>query len=142
MGDVSGIQQAKKWIYDSLIANADIAADLGTRTYADAAPSPRPSRYILYNTQAASHRNAVGHAREATSALFQIRTVTTGAPTAADRKIAKRIEDIFQAANNQSSGDYRFSSICEDEIDRPEYDSTNQRYHNLGQMVRVWITPV
>lgn len=143
MGDISEIQQAKKWIYDSLLANSDIAAAVSTRIYADYVPEPPADRtfpYCLYDVLAAPARQGLGHNRLQTVGKFQIRVVIEGRPNAAARKLGKRVDDVFQNASNVLSGDYYFSSIQDQEIDRHEHDAgTDKHYHNLGGIYDVFI---
>lgn len=142
-GDISEIQQAKKWIYDSLLANTDIAAAVSHRIYADYVPEPPADRvfpYCLFNVLAAPARQGLGHNRLQTVGKFQIRVVIEGRPNAAARKVGKRIDDVFQNAGNVLSGDYYFSSIQDQEVDRSELDSaTGKHYHNLGGIYNVYI---
>ena len=141
--DVSEIQQAKKWIYDSLVANSDIAAAVGTRVYDSYVPEPPANRtfpYCLFDLLAAPARQGLGHNRLQTVGKFQIRVVIEGRPNAVARKIGKRIDDVFQNAGNVLSGDYYFSSIQDQEVDRSEFDSaTGKHYHNLGGIYDVFI---
>lgn len=141
--DVSELQQAKKWIYDSLLANSEIAAVVSTRIYDGYVPEPPASRvfpYCLFDLLAAPARQGLGHHRLQTVGKFQIRVVIEGRPDATTRKVGKRIDDVFQAAGNVVSGDYYFSSIQDQEIDRPEFDSaTGKHYHNLGGIYDVYI---
>ena len=136
MGDVSEIQAAKKWIYDSLVANVDIAAAVSTRIFADYVPEPPANRvfpYCLFNLLDDHAVRGLGHYRSQSNAKFQIRVVIQGRPNAAARKIGKRIDDIFQNAESVPSGDYFFSSVQDKEVDRPEHDlATGTYYHNLG----------
>lgn len=136
--DVTEVQQAKKWIYDKLSANVDIAAAVGTNILTRV-PTPRPARYILYNYMAGSDIRGVGKNRQATSALFQIRQVNIGHPDATARLVDKRLDNVLQLTADDLSGDYYFSANREDPVDRPEYDAANVLYSNLGGLYRVWI---
>ena len=138
MADVTGVQQAKKWIYDKLSANVDIAAAVGTNIFTST-PNPRPTRYILYNFMGGSDIKAVGKNREATSALFQVRQVNQGTPDATARLVDKRLDDILQLTADDLSGDFYFSADRESPVDRPEYDAANVLYSNVGGLYRVWI---
>lgn len=140
MGDVSEIQECKNWIYDKLSANSEITAIVGARIFADHYPGARTFPYILFNKMDDSDIKGIGRNRLANSALFQVRAVCEGAPNADAKKVGKRIDDILQVQANQLSGEFYFSSERTGEIDRPEYDSANQRYHNLGGFFRIWIT--
>lgn len=142
MGNVTEVQQAKKWIYDKLSANADITTAVGTSIFADSVPTPRPTRYILYNLMAATDVDGLGTNRIITSALFQVRGVNTGTPDTTARLLDKRIDDVLQVQVSQLSGEFYYSSRRESVVDRPEYDAANVRYHNLGGLYRVWIARV
>jgi len=142
VADVTEIQEAKNWIHDVLAANSDITTAVGTRIFADHYPGAASDRlypYVLYNTMAAPDRRGLGHRRIGTGALFQVRAVCEGAPNAAAKLVGKRIDDVLQVQNRQLSGDFYFSSVRDSEIDRPEYDSANKRYHNLGGLYQVWV---
>jgi len=72
--------------------------------------------------------------------VVQIRAVIEGRPNAVARKLGKRIDDVFQNASNVPSGDYYFSSIQDQEVDRSEFDAaTGKHYHNLGGIYDVFI---
>lgn len=142
MGDFSEIQEAKNWIYDKLSANADITAVVGTRIFADHYPGTRVFPYVLYNTMSDTDLKGVGRNRIANDALFQVRCVCQGAPSADAKKVGKRIDDVLQNQANQLSGEFYFSSERAGEVDRPEFDATNTRYHNLGGLYRVWIAKI
>jgi len=143
MADVTAIQQAKKWIYDSLAADTALVAILSTRIYADRVPPAPAFPYVLYNLMAGTDIQGVGTQREASSAIFQIRVVTYGAPDTNARKADYRIDQVFSAAKNVLSGDFRYTSWRSDTIDRAEYDQlANKQYHNLGGLYRVWIQSV
>lgn len=143
MGDISEIQQAKKWIYDSLHADTYIESQVGTRIYPDYVPEPPTDRtfpYCLFDVLDASSVRGVGHYRSQINAKFQVRVVIEGRPDAAARKMGKRIDDIFQNAGNVLSGDYYFSSVQDKEVNRPEQDtSTGKHYYNLGGIYDVYI---
>jgi len=143
MGDISEIQQAKKWIYDSLHAETYIESQVGTRIYADFVPEPPANRvyhYIIYNFMGGLDVDALGTSRLLSQPLFQIRVVNDGRPTAVTRKIDKRIDEVFQNAVYQLSGDWYFSARREQPIDRPEFDaSTGKHYANIGGLYRLYI---
>lgn len=140
MADVTAIQEAKNWIFDSLSADSALVAIVSTRIYADRVPASPTFPYVLFNTMAGSDIQAVGTVREATSALFQVRVVTFGSPDANARKADYRIDQVLGYAKNVLSGDFYFTSWRTDTVDRPEYDQLQQRqYHNLGGLYRVWI---
>jgi hypothetical protein len=143
--EVGEIQEAKNWIRDVLAANSDITAAVSTRIFADHYPgsaSDRTYPYILYNTMAATDVQGLGTTRQSTDALFQVRAVCQGAPNSTAKLLDKRINDVLQLAVHQQSGDYYFSARRVQAVDRPEYDSASNRYHNLGGIFRVWISAV
>ena len=143
MGDISEVQAAKKWIYDSLVANVDIAAAVVTRVYADYVPEPPANRvfpYVLFNFMGGIDVDALGTSRLLSQPLFQVRVVCEGRPTAAVRKVDKRIDGVLQNAVYQPSGDYYFSARREQPIDRPELDTATGKYYaNLGGLYRLYI---
>lgn len=143
MGNVSEIQEAKKWIYDSLAANSDITSAIGTRIYADYNPRSVPERtfpYILFNFIAGIDVDALGTARLLSQPLFQVRLVTEGYPTSSDRLVEKRIDDVLQVASYDASGDWYFSARREQPVDRTEIDvDTGKHYHNIGGLYRLYI---
>lgn len=143
MGDVSEIQQAKKWIYDSLSANSDIAAAVATRIYDSYVPEPPANRtfpYVLFNFMGGADVDALGTNRLLSQPLFQVRVVCEGRPNATVRKVDKRIDEILQNAVYQQSGDWYFSARREQPIDRPELDaSTGKHYANIGGLYRLYI---
>lgn len=143
MGDIDEIEQAKKWIYDSLVGNSEITAQVSTRIYSDYVPEPPANRvypYLLYEFLAGPDVQGLGTARLATNALFQIRVVTDGRPTTATRKVAKRIDDVLRIAVYQPSGEFFFTATREQPVNRAETDAaTGKRYHNLGGLFRLFI---
>lgn len=143
MGDIDEIEQAKKWIYDSLSGNAEITAVVSTRIYSDYVPEPPASRvfpYLLYEYLGGMDVDALGTSRLLSKPLFQIRVVTDGRPTTTTRKVAKRIDDILRIAVHQSSGEFFFTARREQPVNRAETDTaTGKKYHNLGGLFRLWI---
>lgn len=140
MGDVSELQQAKKWIKAVLAANDEITAVVSTRIYADQAGSPLIFPYILFNYLAGTDVQGLGTARQITKPLFQVRIVTDGPPDANARKVDKRIDDVLQAAVYQLSGDWYFTARREQPVDRHEFDKANNKhYYNLGGLYRLTI---
>jgi|GEM_PF-2963240 len=143
MGDISEIQQAKKWIYDSLHADTYIASQVGTRikdSYVSEPPADRVYPYIVYNFMGGLDVDALGTSRLLSRPLFQVRVVCEGRPDDAIRKIDKRIDEVLQHAVYQLSGDWYFSARREQPIDRPEFDaSTGKHYANIGGLYRLYI---
>jgi hypothetical protein len=141
--DTTEVQQAKKWIYDALHGNSDIAAAVSTRIYSGRAPGSPASRvfpYIIFNFQGGTNVNGLGTVRLLARPLFQVRVVTKGDPTAAVRKVDKRIDDVLGTAVYQPSGDYYFTAEQEQPIDREETDlATGDVYWNLGGLYRLYI---
>jgi hypothetical protein len=143
VANVTAIQQAKKWIYDSLVADSELTAIVSTRVYADRVPPAPTFPYVLYNLLSAGDIQGVGTRRQASEPLFQVRVVTLGAPDTNARKADYRIDQVLGGALHVLSGDFRFTSWRTDTIDRAEYDQlANKQYHNLGGIYRVWIQGV
>lgn len=143
MGNVSEIQQAKKWLYDALHGNSDIAAAVSTRIYDGYVPEPPASRvfpYILFDFISGIDVDALGVSRLATKPLFQVRVVGEGRPTTTTRLVDKRIDDVLGVATYQASGDFYFTAWREQPVDRHEFEpSTGKHYHNLGGLFRLFI---
>jgi hypothetical protein len=141
MGDVSELQQAKKWIRDSLIANAYITANVGTDIYASILniASPAPSRYILYSFLAGTDVDALGTSRLLSKPLFQVLVVSTTSPDAIVRKLDKSIDDVLQNAVHQASGDYFFTARREQPVDRVFTDAASRQYFSVGGLYRLYI---
>lgn len=140
MGDVSEIQEAKKWIKAALSANTDITGVVSTRIYADRAPSPLVFPYIIYDFLGGTDVQGLGTSRLGTRPLFQVRVVGEGSPDANARKVDKRIDDVLRVAVYQPSGEFFFTARREQPVDRPEFDTTtNKQYYNLGGLFRLWI---
>ena len=141
--DFTEIQQAKKWLYDSLHGDSDIAAAVATRIYDSYVPEPPANRtysYILFNFMGGTDIDGLGTIRLASQPLFQVRLVTNGRPNASDRLVEKRIDDVLQNAVYEPSGDYYFTARREQPIDRAELDdATGKNYHNLGGLYRLFI---
>ncbi len=140
MGDVSEVQEAKKWIRAVLTANVDITSVVGTRVFADRSPSPVVFPYIIYNFLGGSDVQGLGTARLLARPLFQVRVVGEGSPNTAARLCDKRIDDVLRVAVTQPSGEFFFSARREQPVDRPEIDAaTNKQFYNLGGLFRLWI---
>lgn len=141
MANVSEIQQAKKWIYDSLFANADIAAAVSTRIFASVADSTSAAvfPYCLYTHLAGPTVDGLGTVRLLAMPLFQIIVVSDRSPDTTVRKVEKRIDDIFQNAVHQLSGDYYFTSRQEQSVDRIFTDATGRSFYSLGGLYRLRI---
>jgi len=143
VGDIDEVEQAKKWIYDSLSGNAEITAVVSTRIYSDYCPDPPASRvfpYVLYEYLGGNDVDGLGTSRILSEPLFQVRVVTEGRPTTATRRAAKRITDVLGVAVYQLSGDWYFTARREQPVNRPETDTaTGKKYHNLGGLFRLYI---
>lgn len=141
MADVDELQQAKQWISDSLLGDAELVVIVSTRIWADqrdpAVASPFP--YVLFNYMGGTDSQGLGVVRSMSSLLFQVRVVCDGPPSVSTKKAAYRIDVVLQNTSAEISGDFQFSARREQPIDRPEYDRTQHRYHNLGGLYRLWI---
>jgi hypothetical protein len=141
MADVSEIQQAKKWIYDSLVASSDITGVVSTRIFAGVANSfVSPGwPFILYTFLASTDVDGLGTNRIFSKPLFQIIVVSDKSPDANVRKVDKRIDDILGVAVTQLSGDYYFTARREQSVDRVFTDPTGKNYYSLGGLFRLYI---
>lgn len=141
--DVTEVQAAKKWLYDSLHGDTTIATAVSARIYDSYVPEPPANRvysYIVYNFMAGTDVDGLGTNRIFARPLFQVRLVTNGRPTTSDRLVEKRIDIVLQNAVHQPSGDYYFSARREQPIDRAELDTaTGKQYGNIGGLYRLWI---
>ena len=141
MGDISEIQAAKKWIYDSLAANADVTGVVSTRIFASVADATISAVYphIVYSFIAGTDVDGLGTNRILSLPLFQVVVNTDRSPTAAIRKVDKRITDILGVAVYQLSGDWYFSARREQPIDRVFTDSASKNFFSLGGLFRLYI---
>jgi hypothetical protein len=141
MADVSEIQQAKKWIYDSLVANTDITSVVSTRIFSGVANSfVSPGwPFILYTFLASTDVDGLGTNRIFSKPLFQIIVVSDKSPDANVRKVDKRIDDILGVAVTQLSGDYYFTARREQSVDRVFTDPAGKNYYSLGGLFRLYI---
>ena len=139
------VQQAKVWMANLLKNDSQISAAMGSgdlsKVYIDQGFRGLGFPYILITYMSGADKNALGTTREMTVANFQVRVVTEGPPTDADRNVESRMDELLQHAVTQPSGGYLFSCRRVSVIDRPEYDANKQiRYQNCGGMYRVWIS--
>ena len=141
MGDISEIQAAKKWIYDSLVANTDITGVVGTRIYASVADASVSAVYprIVYNFIAGTDVDGLGVNRILSLPLFQVVVTTDRPPTTAVRTVDKRITDVLGTAVHVASGDWFFSARREQPIDRVFTDSASRNFYSLGGLFRLYI---
>lgn len=82
MGNVSETQQAKKWIYDSLVANTDITGVVSTRVFSGVADSFQSPGwpYIIYTFLAGTDVDGLGVNRIFSKPLFQVIVVSNVSP--------------------------------------------------------------
>lgn len=141
MGNVSEIQQAKKWIYDSLYANSDILAAIGTRIFASVADASSTAvfPYILFTFLAGTDVDGLGTNRLLSRPLFQVIVVSNRSPDTTIRKVDKRIDDVLGVAVYVASGDYYFTARREQPVDRVYTDSASQNFYSLGGLFRLYI---
>lgn len=141
MGNVSEIQQAKKWIYDSLVANSDITGVVSTRIFSgvgDSFQSPGWP-YVLYTFLGGTDRDGLGVNRILSFPLFQVIAVDNKSPDTNLRKVDKRIDDVLGVAVHQLSGDYYFSARREQPIDRVFTDPTGKNFYSIGGLFRLYV---
>ena len=141
MGDISEIQAAKKWIYDSLAANSDITGVVSTRIYSSVADATVLTvyPYIVYSFIGGTDVDGLGTNRILSLPLFQVVVNTDRSPTADIRKVDKRITDVLGVAVYVSSGDWYFSARREQPIDRVFTDSASKNFFSLGGLFRLQI---
>lgn len=137
------IQSAKKWIADLLQGDATLTALIPIMNiFVDQAYRDLGFPYIVISYSPGVDVPGLGTVREMTVASFFVRVVTEGAPTDDDRSAEVRMDYLLQHAVNQTSGGFLFSSRRVQPIDLPEYDENKRvRYHSLGGIYRVWISP-
>lgn len=134
------VTEAKRWIYETLKADAQLVAVVGTRIYPDIAPQGKPRPYLIFNFQGGVDVSGLGTARLQTNPLFQVRIVTDGAPNDAARTADARLDEVLQNSSADTSNGYMFSARREMPVDRPEFDADNNRYHNLGGLYRLYVS--
>jgi hypothetical protein len=141
VGDISEIQAAKKWIYDSLVANADITGVVSTRIYSSVADSTVSAvfPYIVYTFIAGTDVDGLGVNRILSLPLFQVLVVSDRSPDTNVRRVDKRISDVLGVAVHQASGDWFFSARREQPIDRVFTDSASRNFYSLGGLFRLYI---
>jgi hypothetical protein len=141
VANVSEVQQAKKWIYDSLIASTDITSVVGTKIFAGVANSfVSPGwPYVLYSFLAGADVDGLGTNRIFARPLFQVIAVDNKSPDANLRKVDKAIDDVLQFSVTELSGDFYFSARREQPIDRTFTDSAGKNYYSIGGLYRLYI---
>lgn len=141
MANVSEIQQAKKWIYDSLVASTDITNIVGTKIFAGVADSFQSPGwpYVLYQFIAGTDIDGLGTNRLLSRPLFQVIAVDNKSPDTNLRKVDKAIDNILQVAVYQLSGDFYFSARREQSVDRVFTDAAGRSYYSIGGLYRLWI---
>lgn len=141
MANVSEVQQAKKWIYDSLVANTDITGVVSTRIFAGVADSFQAPGfpYVLYQFIAGTDVDGLGTTRMLSKPLFQVIAVDSKSPDSNLRKVDKAIDNILQVAVYQLSGDFYFSARREQPVDRVFTDAAGRSYYSIGGLYRLYI---
>ena len=141
MGNVSEIQQAKKWIYDSLVANTDITGVVSTRIFAGVADSFQSPGfpYVIYTFLAGSDVDGLGTNRIFSRPLFQVIAVDNKSPDTNLRKVDKAIDNVLQVAVHQLSGDFYFTARREQPVDRTFTDPAGKSFYSIGGLYRLWV---
>lgn len=86
-----------KFIYARIANDGEIiAAGLAARVFQDQAPDKVSYPFILFNFQSGADVGGLGIVRVLLSAVYQIKVITRGAPTDADRVTAYRLDRLFQ----------------------------------------------
>ena len=143
MSTRSAVQEAKRWAFDLLNANAALIA-IVPRIYVDQVQRESNGLgkfpYILGNFMGGVDVPGLGTNRVQTRADFQWRIVCEGPPTDDIRTAETLMDDSLQTAVAQLSNGWYFSCRRVTPIDRPEYDNVKtKRYSNLGGIYRLWI---
>lgn len=136
------IGRTQKWIYDRLVADADVVGAVGTRIYTSQAPEGATFPLVLFTYQGGPDTRGLGIVRIQTNPLWQIKVICAGAPDDAVRLVADRIDVLFQEAVTEISESYVFSSRREQAIfyAEPVTDSA-EFYTHTGGLFRLVIYP-
>lgn len=137
------VQEAKKWVSTLLRADVTIQGLLGTqptRVYVDHASRELGFPYILINHMSSRDTPGLGTNRELTRADLQVRVVSEGPPDSTALAAGARLDALLQVQVKAPFGGFYFSSRRIMEVDRPEYDKSEKRYHNTGGIYRAWIS--
>lgn len=140
----SEIDKAKRWLANTLMNDGAFPAALLSsgsvkKVYVDHADRSLGFPYVLISMMSAIDRPGLGIARVQTQADFQVRVVTEGPPTATSESIVNWMDALIQSKSAQPAEGYFISCRRQAPIDRAEYGTNQQRYHNAGGVYRLFI---
>lgn len=134
------------WVHDGLVADAQIAARVGSRAYLLALPQAPTYPSILYGLQAATDFQGLGTVRILSRPLFWIRLITKGHPTAADNLVVDRLDEVIgkavtQRAISTANDEYILSARRVQPLQFSERDgATGQLYIHTGGLYRIEVS--
>lgn len=113
MAVANEIPKIEAWIYAKITGSATITDLIGTRLHSYRAPEDEPKPFVLFNYQGpynGGDLRGLGTVRVMTSTLWQIKLLTSGAPTDADITITNALDELFQEAAAETQNSYVFSA--------------------------------
>jgi len=141
------ISRLRKWVYDSLKADATLTALIGgstaPRIYAFQAPEGATLPYVIFQVIGGFDTQALGTTRVLTQPQVLIKVVSDGPPNASAMTIADRIDAVIGQASAESSESYVFSAIRQQPVEfvEPKRDSSAYYTHS-GGIYRCFVHPV
>ncbi len=141
------LTELKNFLYDTLAGDATLQGLLGgatnPRVYADQIPQSvldTGSVVLFFRTQSPGvDANGLGTVRLAAEPLMYVVAVRKGQPNTAQKQVDARTDAILKEVRASVSGGHVISLQREWPVDRPYYDSANNRYHDLGGAWRSYV---
>lgn len=141
------VTELKNFIYDTLAGDVTLQGLLGgatnPRIYADQIPQTildSGNVAILYRVQSPGQDvNGVGTVRLMSEPLVYIAAVRKGQPNAAQKQVDARVDALLKVIRAATSGAHVISLQREMPVDRPYFDSANNRFHDIGAMWRGYV---
>lgn len=141
------VTELKKFIYVTLSGDATLQGLLGgatnPRVYADQIPQnilDTGNVSVLYRTQSpGTDANGLGTVRRASEPLMFVAAVRKGPPNAAQAQVDARVDALLKEVRASVSGSHVISLQREMPVDRPYYDTANNRLHDLGGLWRAYV---
>jgi hypothetical protein len=136
------LSKAQKWIYDTLVNDAETTALIGQRVYHGQARAGTLYPLIVFSHQGGPDTQGVCTVRIQANPIFQIKVICDGNPNQQARDVADRIDELFQTAVTQISDGYVFSSRRIQPIDYIESKPNGGgHYTHVGGLFRLLIYP-
>lgn len=133
------VSRCRRFIYDALTADPDLAALVGTRIYADVAPEPSWPAVVFGTISPGVDTTANGGTRVLTNPLFLVRGISEGHGQTTLEQIADRIDAALQAAFGRVGEDaYVAGIVRESTHDMPEM-AEGKLLRHLGGRYRVHV---